>query len=260
MFAVVFCPQTNTLQPPKPPEKPLTPYMRYNKEMWDVVKGENPDLKLSEASKIIGTRWKLLTEKDKQKYADEWEAEKAVYAEQMKVYHNSPAYKAFLEAKHQQEIYLEAKQQAELAAKRQQQVMSSGQMGLSMAQQEEDESELVTMQQVAGARYLRNHRLMAEIFNDVVVPDNPKGGDSKGSSLQDKVAALTQTQKDLEQELKTREVNFRKRKKQIQQDGQSFIAEMKRLRENPLNTPVKKQAHPSKIPSISPQAAKYITL
>ena len=63
-----------------------------------------------------------------QKYADEWEAEKAVYAEQMKVYHNSPAYKAFLEAKHQQEIYLEAKQQAELAAKRQQQVMSSGQV------------------------------------------------------------------------------------------------------------------------------------
>ena len=55
------------------------------------------------------------------------------------------------------------------------------------------------------------------------------GGDSKGSSLQDKVAALTQTQKDLEQELKTREANFRKRKKQIQQDGQSFIAEMKRV-------------------------------
>ena len=49
------------------------------------------------------------------------------------------------------------------------------QMGLSMAQQEEEESEMVTMQQVAGARYLRNHRLMAEIFNDIVVPDNVKG-------------------------------------------------------------------------------------
>ena len=48
-------------------------------------------------------------------------------------------------------------------------------MGLSMAQQEEEESEMVTMQQVAGARYLRNHRLMAEIFNDIVVPDNVKG-------------------------------------------------------------------------------------
>ena len=31
-----------------------------------MVKGENPDLKLSEASKIIGTRWKMLSDKDKQ--------------------------------------------------------------------------------------------------------------------------------------------------------------------------------------------------
>ena len=50
-----------------------------------------------------------------------------MYVEQMKVYHNSPAYKAFLEAKHQAEVYQEAKQQAELAAKRQQ-VMSPGQV------------------------------------------------------------------------------------------------------------------------------------
>ena len=50
-----------------------------------------------------------------------------MYVEQLKVYHNSPAYKAFLEAKHQAEVYQEAKQQAELAAKRQQ-VMSPGQV------------------------------------------------------------------------------------------------------------------------------------
>ena len=57
----------------------------------------------------------------------------------------------------------------------------------------------------------------------------PASGDTKGSSLQEKVAALTQTQKDLEEELKTREITFHKRKRQIVQDGQTFLTEMKKV-------------------------------
>lgn len=42
--------------------------------------------------------------------------------------------------------------------------------GMSVAPVEDEECEFTTMQQVAAARYQRNHRLMVEIFNDVVIP------------------------------------------------------------------------------------------
>ncbi len=44
-----------------------------------------------------------MSEEDKQPYCDEYEAEKVVYNEQLKVYRNSPAYKKWLEAKMQGE-------------------------------------------------------------------------------------------------------------------------------------------------------------
>lgn len=51
-----------------------------------------------------------------QRYLDEWEAEKVTYSEQLKVYHNSPAYKTWLEAKHQAEM--QAKRAAMLEQQR----------------------------------------------------------------------------------------------------------------------------------------------
>lgn len=55
--------------------------------------------------KIIGQKWRESSEEEKQPYNDEYEAEKAIYTEQLKVYRNSTAYKKWLEAK-QQGCYL----------------------------------------------------------------------------------------------------------------------------------------------------------
>lgn len=52
---------------------------------------------------MIGQKWRELSDEDKQPYLEEYEAEKANYAEQMKVYRNSPAYKRWLELKQQGE-------------------------------------------------------------------------------------------------------------------------------------------------------------
>ena len=42
-----------------------------------------------------------MPDEDKQPYFDEYEAEKAVYTEQMKIYRNSPAFKRWIDAKQQ---------------------------------------------------------------------------------------------------------------------------------------------------------------
>jgi HMG (high mobility group) box len=59
-----------TKRPPKKegPKKPLSGFMFFSSERRKSLKDEQPDLKITEASVVIGSEWKKLTEAEKAPY------------------------------------------------------------------------------------------------------------------------------------------------------------------------------------------------
>lgn len=70
------------------PKKPLTPFLLYSQEVRESIRNSNPNVGITEISKIIGEKWKSLPENHKQKYRDsseqalaKWKAEKEKHAQ-----------------------------------------------------------------------------------------------------------------------------------------------------------------------------------
>jgi len=64
------------------PKKPKSGFMFYSQERRVTLKEEQPTLKITDASKVIGAEWKAFTEAGKQKYQDLAEADRKRYAEE----------------------------------------------------------------------------------------------------------------------------------------------------------------------------------
>ncbi|KAK8731457.1 hypothetical protein OTU49_007613, partial [Cherax quadricarinatus] len=165
-------------KPPKAPDKPLMPYMRYSRKVWDQVKAANNDLKLWEIGKIIGSMWRDLPEADKQDFVDEYESEKAEYTKALEAYHSSPAYQQYLAAK--SKGFLPSAGSAATEEKeiidRSSSTTTPGtkldrRIDIQPAEDEDDYDDGLSVKHVGHARYVRNHRLINEIFSDTVVPD-----------------------------------------------------------------------------------------
>ncbi|CAH1775735.1 unnamed protein product [Owenia fusiformis] len=220
-------------KPPKQPERPLMPYMRYSRKVWDSVKTTHPEMKLWEIGKVIGQMWRELTDEEKQEYSDEYEAEKIQYQETMKQYHNSPAFQAYLAAKGKAEAVIEEEEKDSKKTEKEKKSKNEARISIQPANDEEDHDDGFSVKHIAAARYLRNHRLINEIFSDTVVPDvRTVVTSSRMSVLKRQVQSLTMHQKKLENELQQIEEKQDAKKRKFEESSQEHQEELKKLCEN----------------------------
>ncbi|CAH0561186.1 unnamed protein product [Brassicogethes aeneus] len=222
--------EARTPKPPKAPEKPLMPYMRYSRKVWDTVKNQNSELKLWEIGKIIGQMWRDLPEDEKSEFVDEYETEKVEYEKTLKTYHNSPAYLAFVAAKNRGKGALqgvEEPHERNTASSKQQ--AADRRIEIQPAEDEDDPDDGYSVKHVSYARYLRNHRLINEIFSESVVPDvRSVVTTTRMQVLKRQVQSLTMHQKKLEAELQQIEEKFEAKKKKFIETSELFQEDLKK--------------------------------
>eukprot|EP00112_Aurelia_sp_Birch-Aquarium-sp1_P019791 Seg4966.2 transcript_id=Seg4966.2/GoldUCD/mRNA.D3Y31 product="SWI/SNF-related matrix-associated actin-dependent regulator of chromatin subfamily E member 1" protein_id=Seg4966.2/GoldUCD/D3Y31 len=220
---------------PKAPEKPLQPYMRYSKKIWDQVKSQHQDLKLWEISKIVGEMWKNLSEDERKSYTDDYEAEKVEYKELMRDYHNSTAYQQWLEAKGRAQAALQEQQAMEKM------------IGCPIPRDEprfqiqqiedDDDDDAFSVKHIAAARFHRNHKLIAEIFNEQAVPDiKTIVTRPRLENLKKQVQSLMQHQRKLEQEIEEAEQRHGARKRKFLESSEKFQLEIKKMKERRISS------------------------
>ena len=212
-------------KPPKPPEKPLMPYMRYSRKVWDQVKARNPELKLWEIGKIIGQMWRDLPDDEKTDYVNEYEAEKLEYEKSLKAYHNSPAYLSYMAVKNKGQTPQQTVEERDSYSG----TKADRRIEIQPAEDEEDQDDGLSVKHVAYARYLRNHRLLNEIFFDSIVPDvRSVVTTARMQVLNRQVESLTMHQKKLEAELQQTEEKFEAKKRKFAESSEAFQEELRK--------------------------------
>lgn len=207
---------------PKAPDKPLMPYMRFSRKVWEQVKNQNPEGKLWDIGKIIGQMWRDLPDEERQVFFEEYELDKVQYNEAMKAYHNSQEYQAWIAAKGRAQQALQEQQARARGLDLASFDMQDARFSLEPII-DDDEEDQFSVKHVAASRFHRNQKLMADIFNDIVVPDlRTVVTTSRIHMLRKQVKSLGEHQKKLEAELQQIEENFQAKKRKFIESSESF--------------------------------------
>ena len=215
------------MKPPKAPEKPLMPFMRYSRKVWDTVKAANSDSKLWEIGKIIAEQWKTLLDSEKQEFIHEYEVEKVEYEKNLRTYHNSTAYLSYLQARSKVKPGSEIDEPPRSSSKSQQQ---ERRIDIQPAEDDDDQDDGFSFKHVAYARFTRNHRLINEIFSDAVVPDvRSVVTTQRMVVLKRQVQSLAMHQMKLQAELQQIEEKFETKKRKFVESSEIFQDELKKV-------------------------------
>ena len=102
-------------------------------------------------------------------------------------------------------------------------------LDIQPAEDEEDQDDGYTFKHVAHARFLRNHRLINEIFSDAIVPDvRSVVTTQRMQVLKRQVQSLTMHQMKLETELQQIEEKFEAKKRKFIDSSEQFQEELKK--------------------------------
>jgi len=71
------------------PKKPLSGYMLYTASIREEIVNDNPDLKMTELSKIFGMQWRTLSSDEKEPFMDQAVENKEKYTKEMEEYSQS---------------------------------------------------------------------------------------------------------------------------------------------------------------------------
>ncbi|CAL4137167.1 unnamed protein product, partial [Meganyctiphanes norvegica] len=185
---------------------------------------------IGEAHATIKYGWPTAAKRSLAGPTDQPESRKADYTKALEVYHASPAYQQ----------YLVAKAKGATAAAEDKEVAPSAvavgtkldrRIDIQPAEDEEDYDDGLTVKHVAHSRYVRNHRLINDIFSDTMVPDVRSVVTSQRLTvLRRQVQSLTMHQKKLETELQQIEEKFEAKKRKFVEAGDSFQLELKKVK------------------------------
>lgn len=111
-----------------------------------------------------------------------------------------------------------------------------GKPQVTMQIEEEEDLDEFSLKHVASARYLRNHRLINEIFGDTVVPDvRSVITENRINQLKRQVQSLAMHQKKMEVELQQIDDKFQTKKRKLKEASDQFQEDLKKAC---LNKPI----------------------
>ncbi|KAL3087326.1 hypothetical protein niasHS_008645 [Heterodera schachtii] len=220
--------------PPKLPDRPLVPYMRFSKKTWPKVRADKPDVPLWELGKIIGHLWNNISPAEKAMYNHEYEQDKIEYEKAMKQY--NAAYSQYMASKsrvksahqqHQQDKGGSGRKTTAAGASADAAGITSGVFMQPI--DDEDPFELAG-KRLAAIRYDRNNRLMAELFSPSYLPD-PRAfvPQQRIDHFRRQRMSLEQHQVKSNEELARMAELFSQRKRAIQRDSEAYHEMLKKV-------------------------------
>lgn len=101
----------------------------------------------------------------------------------------------------------------------------------------DDEEDYFSIKHLAAARFYRNHKLVTEVFSEVMVPDQRNVvTNHRLQVLRNQVSSLTMHQKKLDEELKNLEEKFQEKKRTLLDSSEKFNSELnKRFAAKPVD-------------------------